>query len=328
MATFVLGYFTHSEPFVSLALGVIVLFILHNKSLFHKFVRSHLRPNEIQSGSVLLLLAVGVVPLIPNYTIDPLNIFNPRKLAMIVVILATIQFGGYVAVRIFGDRIGLPLAGFLAGFASSTAVYLSYPRIAKEKPAHTAAIVGAAVFSITGTLTLLIIVVGVISWQLIVAISIPLFSTIIISAVIGTIFSIRNRVSSSESTQENPINLMRAIKLGVFLTSMIFLVQLVEYYFGLAFTSVLTFLGGLFEMHGVVIASASMLDSESISLSVAASTAMLAVIASMVSKVFITAFMSQGVYRKMMLPIVIGLFAFTAGSWLLMQFVPAMVIKI
>lgn len=327
MAVFALGYYAHLEPFFALALGMILFFILHNKSLFHSFVKSHLRPNEIKSASVLLLLAIGVVPLIPDRVIDPFNIFNPHRLATIIVVLAAVQFGGYVAIRIFGNKIGLPLAGFFAGLASSTAVFLSYPKLAAAN-SHAASVVAAALFSITGTMCLLAMVVGVISWPLVVGISIPVVSIIVVTSAVALLLSLRSKTQAESSTQVNPLNLWHSIQLGLFLTGLIFVVDLTERHLGGTFTTIVTFLGGLFELHGVVIASANMLENDGVKLQTAVSTALVAITASMVSKIAITAFFSQGRYRVIMLPIILGLCLLSAAFWALVKFVPAIVITI
>lgn len=328
MATFGLGYLAHREPFMTLALGAIMLFVLHNKSLIHTFVRTHLRPEEIRGVSILFLLTVGVVPLIPDHTIDPLRIFNPHRLAVIIVVLASLQFGGYVAIRIFGSRIGLPLAGFFGGLASSTAVFISYPKLVDAEESNVNAIVAAAIFSMTGSLSLLFIVVGIISWQLIIGIIIPLGSIIIITAAIGIVLSLRNKTHAEQAVSQNPLNLMTAIKLGTFLTGLIFIIDLTERYLGSAFTNIVTFLGGLFELNGVVIATANMLENNAITLEASASTALIAIIASMVSKIFITGFMSSGRYRVIMLPIISGLFLVSAGFWVAMVLMPNIIIKV
>lgn len=327
MATFALGYFAHTEPFLSLALGALILFILHNKTILHSFVRKHLRPNEIQGASVLILLAIGVVPLMPDTTIDPLHIFNPRRLAVIIVLLAAIQFGGYILSRIFGDRIGFSLSGFLAGLASSTLVFLSYPQLVKEKPANLISVATAAIFSISGSLVLLLVVVSAISWPLIWAVSIPLTTLILVCVALGAILSRRKRSSLEHSVQENPLNLLKAIKLGTLLISFIFAVELTQRFLGTTFTNLVTFLGGLVELTGVVVANANSLENQTITIEIAASAVMIAITASLVSKIAITAVVADGTYRKIMLSITVGLFLLSAGFWALLKFLPATLLK-
>ncbi len=327
MATFGLGYFTQSEPFLSLALAAIILFILNNKTLVHTFVRTYLQPQEIQGGSVLLLLAVGVVPLIPDQTIDPLHIFNPHRLAMIIVLLAGIQFVGYIATRVFGDRIGLPVTGFFAGLASSTAVFVAYQQIAKNKPESIYSIASAAVFAVTASLFLIVAAVGAISWPLILGVSIPLGSLILISSLVGFYLAFKAEGTTIQTEPRNPLNLWSAIKLGLFLTVLLFVVDLTNRYLGIVFAQAVNFLAGLFELQGVIIANANLLANNGIALDGAVSAVLVAIIASMVSKIVITGVLARGTYRLLMLAIVFGLLIVSIVFWVLIRLMPALILE-
>ena len=78
-----------------------------------------------RGGNVLLVIAFVVLPLLPDHPIDPWGLVHPARLWLVIVLIAGVGFGGYVAVRAFGPRWGLPLAGLAGGFVSSTAATLS-----------------------------------------------------------------------------------------------------------------------------------------------------------------------------------------------------------
>jgi uncharacterized membrane protein (DUF4010 family) len=328
MATFGLGYFANFEPLLSLALGVIMVLVLLNKSIMHTFVKRHLKPDEVQAAAVLLLLAVGVIPLIPDQAIDPWNIFYPRRLAIIIALIAGIQFTGYAFSRIFGQKIGTPISGLLAGIISSTAAFIAFSRLAKAKSGYYLPIVAAANFAVVASIGQLIVLLAAISLPLVIAILIPLISIALVPAVIAVLLSSKNHKDNRKSLYKNPLSLLSAIKLGMILTAFIFIVEFAERFIGLTFTKLVTFLGALFELQGIAVACANMFENKTISLNVAASTVLIAVIASLVSKTVITAIFADGVYRKVMVSIMIGLLALSLGFWLLIRFFPAMLIKI
>lgn len=327
MATFGLGYFTNHEPFLCLALGVLVLTILHNKPAMHNFIRKRLTTDELQAAVILLLLSVGVIPLLPDSTIDPLHIFNPRLLAVIIALIAGIQFFGYAVSRIFGSRIGRPLSGFFAGIISSTAVYALYPRIVKDEPQNAIAFASAAMFANAATLSKLAILLAVVSWRLVYAITIPLTLTIAASFIAGFALSYKDGSVNEQSLDQSPLNLVGAIKLGALLTALIFVVELSERILGTSFAMVIAFMGALFELHGVAIASANMTENGATSLSTGAITVMLAITASHLSKVALTAFLAEGSYRRIVVAIMTVLLAISAATLLLIAFVPGILLQ-
>ena len=66
--------------------------------------------------------------------LGPLDVLNPQKIGIMIVLVAAVSFAGYVAARVTGSRRGLFLTGILGGFASSTAVTLTFSGRAKEQP--------------------------------------------------------------------------------------------------------------------------------------------------------------------------------------------------
>ena len=88
----------------------------------------------MQSTLIFLVIALVVLPLLPNRTIDPWDIANPSKLWLMFVLIAGVGFAGYIAVRALGPARGLAIAGFFAGLASSTAATFSLSQRAKAQP--------------------------------------------------------------------------------------------------------------------------------------------------------------------------------------------------
>jgi len=62
---------------------------------------------------------------------------------------------GHIAQRLVGARFGMPVAGFFAGFASSTAAVAGFGQRAKDDPASRRYAVSAALFANLGSLLLL-----------------------------------------------------------------------------------------------------------------------------------------------------------------------------
>lgn len=159
--TFLLGVLAQSDALLAGGLGVGVAILLAGKSKLHSFAQTLLTPQEIHDGLLLLASALIVLPLLPAGTVDPWGVIEIRKLWAIVVSIMAIGAAGHVALRVFGPRIGLPLAGFVGGFVSSSATIAAMGQRAVREPLRvdSAAAAGMA-SSIATTLLLGILLAG------------------------------------------------------------------------------------------------------------------------------------------------------------------------
>src|SRR5262249_18863557 len=83
---------------------------------------------ELRSAVVLLAMTFIALPILPDAPLGPLGGVNPREVWLIAIVLASVSFLGYVAVKYFGARRGLLLAAAAGGVASSTAVTIANAR--------------------------------------------------------------------------------------------------------------------------------------------------------------------------------------------------------
>ena len=121
LLTTLLGALALPAPALASALGVVVAGLLHAKAPLHRLSRDLISEKELRDGLLLLASALVVLPLIPDRTIGPYDVFNPRTLWTLVVLVMAISALGHVALRATGNRWGLAVAGFFAGYVSSTA---------------------------------------------------------------------------------------------------------------------------------------------------------------------------------------------------------------
>jgi hypothetical protein len=121
LLTLVLGALAMGEPALASAVAVVVAILLAARISLHRFVRTVLMEQELHDALILAAAIVVVLPLIPNRYMGAFGALNPRTIWKIVVLMMLVSAAGYVAVRAIGPRLGLPLAGFASGFASSAA---------------------------------------------------------------------------------------------------------------------------------------------------------------------------------------------------------------
>jgi uncharacterized membrane protein (DUF4010 family) len=129
------------------AVATATLTLLSLKKVLHRFVAS-VSQDEVYATAKLLLLSVILLPILPDENIGPWESLNPRTIGLLVVLVATIGFTGYVSIRILGSNRGAGLTGILGGVASSLAVTLDFSgRVGRGQAAVSAAAVAIVLAS-------------------------------------------------------------------------------------------------------------------------------------------------------------------------------------
>lgn len=183
--TAVLGALAMRTPPLAAALGVAAAVLLHAKAAMHRFTREVISERELRDGLLLAASALIVLPLLPEQAIDPWGVLKPAQLWKLVVLVMAAGVAGHVAQRLVGARFGMPVAGFFAGFASSTAAVAGFGQRAKEAPALRRYAVSAALFANLGSLLLLVGVLAAGNLTLLRACAWALFAAALTLAAIG-----------------------------------------------------------------------------------------------------------------------------------------------
>jgi len=174
LVTFLLGVLAVRSPPLAGGLGALVALTLASKSRLHRFTRERLSQQELDDALLLVASAFVVLPLLPNHTIDPWAAINPHKLWILVVAVMGVSSAGYVALRVFGSRFGLALAGLAGGFVSSIATIAAMGDKARTTPSLTPAYASAGLISNAGTVVQLAIVIGTLAPELLREVAWPL----------------------------------------------------------------------------------------------------------------------------------------------------------
>ncbi len=130
----------YEAPAVALAGTAAVL--LHWKAKLHHMIGA-LGERDFAAMMQFVLVALVILPVVPNETFGPYDVVNPFNVWLMVTLIVGISLAGYVAYRVLGVRGGSLAGGLLGGLVSSTATTVSYARQAASNPrsAQTAALV-------------------------------------------------------------------------------------------------------------------------------------------------------------------------------------------
>jgi len=151
-----LGGLAMRHPAVAASLGVVAAALIYAKAPLHKLARERVSEAEVRDGLVLLASALVILPLVPDRTLGPFDVFNPATLWKLVVLVMAISAIGHVALRVVGSRWGLAIAGFFAGYVSSTAAVAGFGQRVRETPGLRSPAVGAAMLASLASLSLFV----------------------------------------------------------------------------------------------------------------------------------------------------------------------------
>jgi uncharacterized membrane protein (DUF4010 family) len=155
------------------AVAVGATLLLSSKPTLHPLVR-RVSVEDVAATLRFLIVAVIVVPLLPDRQVGPLDALNPFQIGLLVVFISGISFAGYAAIRLLGARAGLGLTGLVGGLVSSTAVTLSMAGRAREQRALTDAAALAVMLASTVMFVRVLVVVSVVNPSLAGAIAPPM----------------------------------------------------------------------------------------------------------------------------------------------------------
>lgn len=269
----------------AVAVATLTSVILGFKEALHRPFES-LNREELSATLKLLLIAAVALPLLPNRAMGPWQAINPRAIGLLVLLIAGISYVGYFAVRLLGNRAGLLLTGLLGGLASSTAVTVTFARIARagKEPIP---LLATGIALATGTMVpRLLAEVAVVNQALAVAIApaVLLLATVPLTAAVVVAWRSKTTNSSAELPLKNPIELSTALIYGALLTVLTVVVRAVELWFGIAGVYALAAISGIADVDAVSISLAQAVNS-GLELSVATTGILIAVLMNTAFKV-------------------------------------------
>ncbi|WP_043979255.1 DUF4010 domain-containing protein [Novosphingobium sp. P6W] len=122
IATFAAGFAAVAISVqVGLGTGAATFAILSARHSMHTLLRG-MDEAEIDAGARFAVVALIILPLLPDTAMGPYDAWNPRHVWMIVVFVTGMSFFGYAAARRLGGKKGTMIMAFLGAMVSSTAV--------------------------------------------------------------------------------------------------------------------------------------------------------------------------------------------------------------
>jgi len=319
LLTCLLGGLAIRDSMLAAGVGAILALLLAARDRMHYFVRSVLMAQELNDIILFSAMALIVLPLAPDRFMGPFDALNPRAIARLIVAMMAISALGYVAMRSLGPRYGLPLAGFAAGFVSSTATIYSMGERVSRQPSLMSGAVAGAVLSSIATIIQMTVVIGLIQTSLLTALVLPLSFGGIAAFLYGLVFFFRRDPVSNTGTGSPVEDMGRAfnLKAAAIFAALVSLILLVSAGLnawlgahGMFLGAVLT---GLADAHATAASAASLMAANKISSAQAVGPILIGLTTNTLMKA-VVAFKAGGAhYAARIVP---GLALMTAAVWL------------
>lgn len=270
---------------IIVAVTVVLILLMSRKEHIKAFVED-IQKRELNALISYGILALVILPFLPNYTyalsdfpgvesffnnvgwnvgaLTNLELFNPFKLWLIVVLITGVDLLGYILERTIGQNRGWLIASLVGGFVSSTATTISIARESTKTRNHSPLLAGVIFANMVSFLPVLVIL-ATFNPPLLIRF-LPVFITLFISALIIGIYFYRfskddKQLESVEETAEKShsiFSLSSALKfMGIYLLISI-VSKIALQFFGTGGFLITTGLGALTGIDAVVINTAQL----------------------------------------------------------------------
>lgn len=289
MLAFALGAFAVvGDVEAAAAAGVVTAGLLALKSASHGWLR-RLSWVELRSGLTLAAMTVILLPLLPDRAVDPWKTVNPHEIWLLTVLIAVINFLGYVAMKAAGGAGGVALTGIAGGLVSSTATTMTLARLSRAQRDAAPLFAAGALFANATMALRVLAVIALIDIELLGVLAPPFAAGGVVMLAFALFFMRRAVASSTDVSHasQNPLDLGAVLQFGALLTVVAILARLATRMAGGAGALVVAAISGVVDVDAITL-SVARLDRATLALDIAAASIGLAVAVNTLSKAALT----------------------------------------
>ena len=267
LVAYLLGALAYTRPAVAVGIAVVVAGLLVSKARIHRFAREIVSDVEVEDAIKFFVVALVILPLLPDQQLGPYGVLNPAKVWLLVVLLTGIGWIGYIGVRALGPERGVLVTGLAGGFVSATATTASMGRLSRTSASLRAPLASALLASLA-TFVQLLIVIGLVDvdvlrrlWPPVVAGAVVLVgvAAFVYRGAMGTHQQNAAKDEDVEAAKASrPFALWPALVLAVVLTLALLVGRWGADVLGPNGVVVATFAAGLADAHAGAVAAASL----------------------------------------------------------------------
>lgn len=322
LLAFLLGLLcAHGQLQLASWVAVAMALLLALKDWLHQLA-SRINATDVEATLKFSIVTLIILPLVPdvNYGPPPLDVINPYKIWLMVVLISALNFSSYLLIKFVGTEHGVGIAGLLGGLASSTAVTLGFSQRSRQEGEDASALALGIVLAWTVMFFRVAIMTALISWEL--GRQIALVIGLLCVASLGACYWLWQRNKRRERVEvkpgSNPFALDEAIKFGLLFGVVVLISRAAQVYLGDAGLYLAAAVAGLTDVDAITLAMANLAQSDMSNLQIAARSIVIAAMANTLTKSTMTIGLGSPELRRIMLPIAILLLVTGAAGALLL----------
>ncbi|MCK7590365.1 MgtC/SapB family protein [Subsaxibacter sp. CAU 1640] len=280
------AYLVVGSQLIGVLVGASMAILLYVKEHLHDFIEK-MSNKDLSAIMTLAGISLIVLPILPDRTIGPLDVINPKNIWLMVTLIVGISVFGYFIYKLVGKKVGIISNGILGGLISSTATTVSYARKTKDQKN----LAKIAVFVITAasavSMVRVLVEVAVVVPEKLPQLMLPLIAEIVVLAIMSvTLFYFINKDAKGDEMPEpeNPAQLKSAIIFGLLYGFILLLVAFTKRQFGEEALYIVSIISGLTDVDAITLSLSQMVKAERLQTDLGWKLILLAAISNLVFK--------------------------------------------
>ncbi len=318
LLAFLLGLLcAHDQQQLAAWIAVAMALLLAVRGWLHQLA-SRIDAADVEATLKFGIVSLIILPLVPdhNYGPVPLDVVNPYKIWLLMVLISALNFASYLLIKIVGPEHGIGLAGLLGRLVSSTAVTLGFSQRSRLPDEDAASLALGIVLAWTVMFFRVVIVTSIISFdfgrRLAFAVGLLCVTSLVASY---WLWRCHQQVERGEvKAGHNPFELDEAIKFGMLFGVVVLIAKAAQVYLGEAGLYLAAGLAGLTDVDAITLAMANLTISDVGNLEAATRAIVIAVMANTLAKAGMAIGLGSPELRRITLPIASLLLAVGAAG--------------
>jgi len=214
---------------VASAVVAVEVLLLVEKSRLHSLVR-RIDDVELRAGVRFAVMALVILPLLPEGPYPPLGIVRPRQLWMLVLFFSGLSFLGDVLNRVVGPQSGALLSGAIGGLISSTNVTFTFARSSRQDASHSRSLAFGAIAANAILYPRVLTAVAVLNVALL-----PVLVPFVVAPALaaGIVAAVGAKIHPPEgerrrAVMRNPLQLSAALRMAALFQAVLIVVRLTQ----------------------------------------------------------------------------------------------------
>ncbi len=306
LLAFLFGFLCVSDHILTAAvLAVASGSVLALKESLHRLA-GRIEAADVEATLKFAIVSVIVLPLVPNENFGPppLEVINPFKIWLMVVLISGLNFASYLLVKLVGNEHGIGLTGLLGGLVSSTAVTLGFAQRSRQEPQQSSPLALGILIAWTVMFFRVGVLVAAVNRDLVPHFGLALLAFGLASLAICVLLRRRQRTAAKATVKAgaNPFALGEAIRFGLLFGVITFVAKAAQVYLGDAGLLLAGALAGLTDVDAITLSMAQLALADPSNSEAAAATIVIAVVTNTLVKAGMAGFLGAPSLRRIMVP--------------------------